>query len=193
MLVVSGGDWSGSNLIRVAEKGGQAIGQSKRHVFFLPTPSTVQVEQGTRNMAGIKRKEAPKPVASSGVGLKKKQKLTTSGPGKKKTPLVKERTPESDISEDEQDELDGEDEAMSGVEGEVEGEKKFKSKRNTEPDQRMEQFADASHRWNDISRSTCCSARPGQRAQGGQTKRRHHRPQQEDLGETAQEVSRACR
>lgn len=143
-------------------------------------------------MAGIKRKEAPKPVASSGVGLKKKQKLATTGAGKKKTSLIKEKTPESDISEDEQDELDGEDETMSGVEEEVEDEKKFKSKQHRIR-QRVEQFADLSYSWNDISRSTRCSARSGQGAQSSQAQCRHHRPQQEDLGETAQEVARACR
>jgi hypothetical protein len=139
-------------------------------------------------MVGIKRKEAPKAVAAVRSGSEKKQKLASTGSSHKKAAPVKEPTPESDESSDEEeDELDDQDDAMSGVELEGENgesdEKKIRSTSISKSSQRHTTNTTCSR--SIISRGTCCSACLSKRAQGRQTQRRHHRPQQEDLGETA--------
>jgi pumilio family protein 6 len=86
-------------------------------------------------MAGIKRKEAPKAVAAVRSGSEKKQKLASTGSSKKKAAPTKEPTPESDESSESEDELDGDDDAMSGVELEAgnseSDDKKMRSRSST--------------------------------------------------------------
>lgn len=89
-------------------------------------------------MAGIKRKEAPKPVSAQTSTLKKKQKLATPGLSKKKA-AAKEEFPESDTTEDDEvDELDGEDfpedASMSDADDDSEG-VSLKSKKTTNGNQ----------------------------------------------------------
>ncbi|KAG9886196.1 hypothetical protein KCU94_g17279, partial [Aureobasidium melanogenum] len=55
-------------------------------------------------MAGVKRKEAPKAVAAVRSGSEKKQKLASTGSSKKRAAPIKEPTPESDESSDDEDE-----------------------------------------------------------------------------------------
>ena len=148
----------------------------------------------SNTMAGIKRKEAPKAVAAVRSGSEKKQKLGSTGSSKKAVP-TKEPTPESDESSESEDELDGDDDAMSGVELEAgnseSDDKKIRSTSRTRAGDGH--TTDTSCSWSIIRRGTRRPARSSEGAQGRQTQRRHHRPQQEDLGETAQEVACAHR
>lgn len=170
------------------------------HVFLpgsrrCPKTDICTLHNFSNTMAGIKRKEAPKAVAAVRSGSEKKQKLASTGSSKKKAAPIKEPTPESDESSESEDELDGDDDAMSGVELEAgnseSDDKKIRSRSSTRAGKGH--TTDTSCSWSIIRRGTRRPARSSEGAQGRQTQRRHHRPQQEDLGETAQEVACAHR